>query len=53
MRHGTHDDPVRPKGMPRRKGMKADRFPVRGDLSTTTKIEASMWLSPRFVRRHG
>lgn len=46
MRHGTHDDPVRPKGMPRRKGMKAGSRFVRGDAITTT--EHAIWLNPRY-----
>jgi hypothetical protein len=45
MRHGTHNDPVKPKGMPRRKGMRADRATIRGDL-TPVKAEAAMWLNP-------
>lgn len=36
-----------PKGKLRRKGMKADRATVRGDL-TPAKAEAAIWLVPRF-----
>jgi hypothetical protein len=40
----------RPKGVPHKKGQRADRRPVRGDLSAP-KLEAAVWLSPRFKGR--
>lgn len=46
MRHGTHDDPVKPKGAPRKKKMKADGGVVRGDKIITT--EKPIWLNPRY-----
>ena len=36
----------RPKGTPRRKGMSAERSPLRGDCLTTS--ERAIWLNPRY-----
>lgn len=46
MRHGSHDDPVKPKGVPKKKKMKVDRVPIRGDKVATT--EQAIWLNPRY-----
>ena len=37
----------RPKGVPRKRKLKADGGFVRGDL-TPAKVERAIWLTPRF-----
>lgn len=36
----------RPKGVPRRKGMSAERSPLRGDRLMTS--DDAVWLNPRY-----
>lgn len=48
MRHGTHSDPVRPKGYRKAKSrMRAGRSPVYLPTSNGAKEAAALWLKAR------
>lgn len=52
MRHGSHDDPVKPSGYRKAKSrLRIARSPIYLPVTTVDKAEQSLWLSANRVTR--